>query len=344
MNQSGSWIMSKLTRLLGLGCVAFSAMASPLSAQENAATLITKSTLKDVEVLTVPPTGAAPTVANTITQHPPIVSTTELLSADPAVCCDPPRKRFEFLPNSLLWEPKLADKAEARLSIVKNDVDSVFSRDTLDPSIGLTTGVLRFRPEQYPWIEWQVDLFAVSHLRFSRGDESIAQNYRAGIPVTFRTGNWQGKIGYEHTSTQLGDELMAKTGKQRFTFERDEAVIGLAYLWGNQLRTYGEVAYAVWQSIPNVDDRWRYNLGVEWFKREATTLRGQPFAAIHAAFNPEVDYNVNMNYQVGWMWRKPDQRLGQVRVYAEFYDGRSMFGQLFQNREQYAGFGLSLDY
>ena len=57
-----------------------------------------------------------------------------------------------------------------------------------------------------------------------------------------------------------------------------------------------------------------------------------------------MDYDVAMTYQVGWMWRKNDQRLGQVRVYAEFYDGNSPFGQLFNTREQYAGVGIALDY
>jgi hypothetical protein len=272
------------------------------------------------------------------------VSTPSSLTNDPTVCCEVPRKKFEFLPNSLLWEPKLADKREARLSFVQSDVDSYFSNQTLDPSIGLTTGLFRFRPDNYPWIEWQMDLFAVAHLRFSRGDESIAQDYRAGIPLTWRAGNWQGKIAYEHTSTQLGDEFSALLGRKRIKFERDEAVAALGYIWDNQLRTYGQVGYAVYYSIPGDPERWRYDVGFEWFKRESTSLFGQPFVAVNAAFNPEVNYDVSMNYQVGWMWRKNDQRLGQVRVYAEFFDGRSMFGQLFNNREQYAGFGMSLDY
>lgn len=35
---------------------------------------------------------------------------------------------------------------------------------------------------------------------------------------------------------------------------------------------------------------------------------------------------------------------GQVRVYAEFFDGRRVFGQLFNARERYAGLGVALDY
>lgn len=267
-----------------------------------------------------------------------------IVYSDPLLDSLPERKRVEFFPTSLLWEPKLADKREPRVSVVLNDVDSFFSNRTTDPSIGMTLGVFRLRPERFPNIEWQVDLFAVSHLRFSRGDESIAQDYRYGLPITFRTGNLIGKVGYEHTSTQLGDELFESGRRGRATFERDEAVAALGYLWENQLRVYGQAAYAVYRSIPGEPDRWRYDVGFDWYQRVSTGLRGQPFAAVNAAFDPAVDYHVTMTYQVGWMWKKVDQRLGQFRVYAEFFDGRSVYGQLFRNREQYAGLGISMDY
>lgn len=263
---------------------------------------------------------------------------------DPLLGSPPERKRFEAFPTSLLWEPQLADKSQPRLSAVFHNTDSVFSRQTLDPSIGLTAGVFRIRPEQFPNIEWQVDVFAVSHLRFSRLDESIAQNYRAGVPVSFRTGNWVGKIGYEHTSTQLGDELLVSGLRDRITYERDEVVGALGYIWENQLRVYGQTAWAFYRSIPGDPDRWRFDAGFDWFKRVTTGKRGQPFAAINAAFDPAVNYEVTMNYQLGWMWRVNDRRLSQFRVYAEFYDGRSMYGQFFQTRERYGGVGISLDY
>ncbi len=276
---------------------------------------------------------------------PPARTPTEVLTDDSWVYADSPSSpRLELLPTSLLWEPKLADKREPRLSAVQNDVDSVFSNRTTDPSIGLTAGILRLRPEVFPSVVVQVDLFAVAHLRFSRADESIAQDYRAGVPITWRAGNWVGKFGYEHTSTQLGDELSALRGVQRITFERDETVGALGYLWDNQLRTYGQVGYAFSRNIPGDPERWRYDVGFDWFKRVNTGRTGQPFAAINAAFNPEVNYAATMTYQFGWMWRKDDQRLGQFRVYAEFFDGHSMFGQLFRNRERYAGIGFALDY
>jgi hypothetical protein len=193
-------------------------------------------------------------------------------------------------------------------------------------------------------VTWQVDLFAVAHLRFSRFDESIAQDYRAGIPVTFRAGNVVGKIGYEHTSTQLGDELSEAGLRTRRTFERDEIVGALGYLWENRLRVYGQTAVALYRTVPGGQDRWRYDAGFDWYRRESTPRTGQPFAAVNAAFDPAVNYQVTMSYQVGWMWRVADQRLSQFRVYAEFYDGRAMFGQLFDRRERYAGFGVALDY
>ena len=286
-----------------------------------------------------PPPGALELNTLTAPPSPPPPAYT-----DPLLETAPEWRPFEFFPTSLLWEPKLADKRDPRLSVVFNNSDSYFSRETADPSIGLTAGVVRFHPARFPGVTWQVDLFAVSHLRFSRFDESIAQDYRAGIPITFRAGNVVGKIGYEHTSTQIGDELVESGQRTRRTFERDEIVGGLGYLWREQLRVYGQTGVALSQNIPDTQDRWRHDVGFDWYKRQTTGVRGQPFAAVNASFDPAVDYQVSMNYQVGWMWRVSDQRLSQFRVYAEFYDGYSPFGQLFDRRERYAGFGIALDY
>ncbi len=249
-------------------------------------------------------------------------------------------RRLELLPNGLLWEPQLADKSQPRLSAVFHNADSFFSRQTADPSIGLTVGLGRFQPTSRSDLAVQVDLFAVAHLRYSRVDESIAQNYRAGIPITWRAGNWVGKFGYEHTSTQLGDELFESGRRGRITFERDEVVGALGYLWRDQLRPYGQVGCAIYRNIPGDPSRWRYDVGFDWYRRQDSGPLGQPFAAVNAAFDPAVDYDATMTYQVGWMWKKLNQRLGQVRVYAEFYDGHSIFGQLFNTRERYAGFGI----
>ena len=50
--------------------------------------------------------------------------------------------------------------------------------------------------------------------RISQYDFMIAQDFRAGFPITFAYGPWHAKIGYEHTSTHLGDEILkaAATG------------------------------------------------------------------------------------------------------------------------------------
>lgn len=333
--------MAITSRPRGVAClVAFTVTVLGLAAQEPPPAPVLPPNPLAAGVPPMPPTVMPPGMMSDAATP---ATAGEILVSDPTLCCEP-RKKFELLPNSLLWEPQLADKSQPRLSAVFNDTDSFFSRRTADPSIGLTAGVLRIRPDRLPYTEFQVDVFAVAHLRYSRGDEAIAQNFRAGVPVTFRHRNWVGKLGYEHTSTQLGDELFESGRRGRITFERDEVVAGLGYLVENQLRPYAQVGYAFYRNIPGEPERWRYDVGFDWFKRQNTGRRGQPFAAVNAAFNPEVDYDVTMNYQVGWMWRKNDQRLGQFRVYAEFYDGHSMFGQLYNTREQYAGFGIALDY
>lgn len=256
----------------------------------------------------------------------------------------PVPQRFTAFPASLLWEPMLAVKRDPRSGFVFSDVNSRFGNNTGDPSIGTTFGMLRYNRDGSP-VVWQLDMFAVVHSRFSDADFLIAADYRAGVLGTARVGNWAAKFGWEHTSTHIGDETLI-AGKGKFIdYERDELVFGLSYLYANQFRAYGAVAWSFFRQIDDLEpDRFRYDIGLEWYKRATTGRLGQPFAAVNIGFDGATDYDANFTAQVGWMWKVVDQRLGQFRIYAEFMDGKSPFGQLYNERERYAGFGVMLDY
>ena len=78
--------------------------------------------------------------------------------------------------------------------------------------------------------------------------------------------------------------------------------------------------------------------------RFATGFGGQPFAAADLEFNGANGYNPVLDLQAGWLWRAPNRRLSQFRVYGEFYTGHSPYGQFFQMQENWLGIGVALDY
>lgn len=251
-------------------------------------------------------------------------------------------------PQSLLWEPPLASKREPRLGAVFTTLNNDITQQTVDTAIGTVVGLLRYEPVDTARA-WQLDVFGVVLSRFSQRDFFVAADYRAGLPITFACGPWHGKFGYEHTSTHLGDEIAERLGLTRIEYVKDELVFALGRRFFNDsLRLYGQVGWAFFQDITTADNSTpspvRFDVGAEWYHRRPTGFRGQPFAAVDVEFNGAVGYTPNLTVQAGWQWRNPPRRLSQLRVFGEFYTGKSPFGQFYTTREQWFGLGLSLDY
>lgn len=250
---------------------------------------------------------------------------------------------FTGFPTTLLWEPPMASKREPRMQALVTDFANYANNWTLDTSIGMTHGLLRVEPAGSD-LKLQFDLFGVVFTRLSP-DDLIAADYRFGFPVTFSRGEWHGKIGYEHTSAHLGDEGMLFGGLQRTRYAKDEFVLGLGRWFHDCLRVYGQYSYAGYQDLPQQFSRNRYDAGFELYDRRPTGWCGTPFAAVHWNASGETNHTPNTNIQLGWLWRNPELRLAQLRLFGEYYNGNSPYGQLFAGpREQFFGFGLAGDY
>jgi hypothetical protein len=268
----------------------------------------------------------------------------------PPPCADPFRwtsargSVVSGFPRTLLWEPPLAGLREPRFMLMPTTYSSDVTDQTVDTAVGNTLGLLRYEPAGSP-TAWQFDVFAVVYSRFSEYDFFVTADYRLGLPISWACGPWHGKFGYEHTSTHLGDEILVRTGRAPFDYIKDEFVLALGRYWFDQrLRVYGQAAWAFSQEIPGDPSPWRFDLGAEWVRRRATGCWGQPFAAGNLEFNGAVDYSPSFSLQGGWMWRDPARRLGQARVFAQYFTGHSLYGQFFQTRENWFGLGVALDY
>jgi hypothetical protein len=250
------------------------------------------------------------------------------------------------LPNSLLWEPPLAVKKDPRMQFLASDLANYRGNYTIDTNIGMTMGLYRVKFEGAD-LAAQVDIFGTVQTRLTP-DDLIAADYRFGLPVTFRWGWWQAKVGYEHTSTHLGDEFIRTFGGPIPSFAKDELVIGLGRILYDNLRVYGHFGYAFSFQVPGRQgtsrEKARFDLGAEWFLRCPTGWAGSPFAAANVEWRGDQGYTPNYTFQAGWLWRNPTQRLGTFRLFAEHYRGSSPFGQFMATREQFTSFGFGFDY
>ncbi len=263
--------------------------------------------------------------------------------ADSGGSCFPGALHCTALPPTLLWEPPLANPLQPRMRLLVNSLSNAHTHDTVDTAIGAEVGLARLSFAGHPEEGIQPDFFAVVLSRFASYRTLTAVDYRFGFPITFAWGDWQGKIGYEHTSTHLGDDFVRKTGQLKQGHIRDEIVVGCAYRVWQPVRLYGVFGYALSMDTPVGDKPDRFDWGVEWSRPGRTGAWGQPFAAFDMELRHDQDYQPNMTTQVGWQWRG-EGNIPSLRVGLELYEGKSFYGQFFRDHEHWVGAGVYLDF
>ena len=132
------------------------------------------------------------------------------------------------------------------------------------------------------------------------------------------------------------------------SYAKDEFVDGLGRFLTENWRVYGHFGYAFQLVAPGLEDttsaRMRFDVGTEWYLRDALGPTGTPFAAANVEWRGDQSYETNVTLQAGWMWRNPYMRLGQFRLFVEYYKGRSPYGQFSSVKESYTSVGLAFDY
>ena len=269
--------------------------------------------------------------------------------------------RYTLFPSTLLWQPPIALLRDPRMSVIASTYNNYVNTYTIDNSIGGTIGFFR-QDITGADLSFQQDLFAVVHTRLSP-DDLIASDYRFGFPLSFRRGDWTGKIAYEHTSAHLGDEYLRNTGRLPINFSKNEVVFGLSrYVPEIWLRLWGQYSYAFTQDLvgrpetvtapdgtqvvrsSGKPDPSRFDAGFEIAYPYATGFTGAPYLAASVEANGLYKYNPNVVAQVGWRWHNPFQRLANVRVYGQYYSGHSQFGQFYFEKEHFFAVGLAGDF
>lgn len=246
---------------------------------------------------------------------------------------------YSVLPQHLLWQPPLANQREPHMFGKFTNFDG---ESTIETAIGAQFGLIRFAPASRPYEGIQIDGFAGVFTRFNSNRLLVTSDFRVGLPVTYSKGPWQAKLGYEHTSTHLGDEYIEATGRMQEPHVRDEIVFGLAYRFMGMFRVYGQAGYSFITSDVIGEDRDRYDLGLEWMREGPTDWRGRPFAAVDLDLRSDQDFTGNLTVQVGWFWRTLTRRSG--RFLLEYYTGKSPYGQFFRDDENWFGVGGSYDW
>lgn len=250
---------------------------------------------------------------------------------------------WQVTPDGLIYRSYLAGVKEPRLAarwVHKADQGWIW-----DVTLGGRVGLVRYgtanpsKPEG-----WQLDVegAAMGRLDLEADSNALqATDYRVGVPLTYGRGAHQTKLAFYHISSHLGDELMLQQpAVPRINYVRDAIVWGHSYCFADDVRVYGEIAWAF-----NVDGGakpWEFQFGTEYSPTKPTGARPVPFYAINANLREEVDFGGNVTFQVGLQWLGITGR--RMRVGMQYFTGKSDQYEFFDRFEDKIGVAVWYDF
>jgi Protein of unknown function (DUF1207) len=196
--------------------------------------------------------------------------------------------------------------------------------------IGGSYGLVRVHPDDKSDRGYQLDIMAnfIGQFDLAHALDNIGWDGLYGLAFTW--GNGRGlavKFGVFHDSSHVGDEYAERTGRRRVGYTREEFVAGKAYHLGNE----------------DLQKPWRAQAGLE-YESKGNFWGGRLgwYAAADGSFTQERDWHGSTAAQIGFVLPLDD--IGRrYRFGVEYYRGRSMIGEFFQDNESYVALGVWLD-
>lgn len=251
---------------------------------------------------------------------------------------------WHLLPDGVVYKSYLAGEREPRLS-------STFLHDKggdwqWDSTLGGRASIARFGTESSINAQgWELQVEGAAFVRLLPEDERdvAAVDFRAGVPLAYRNGPYQARLGYYHISSHLGDEFLLKNpGYDRLNYSRDALVLGGGYFPTENLRLYAEVGWAVIYTSGGAEP-WEFQTGLEWETQQPTGIRGAPYFAMNIHLREEVNWGGNVNLLAGWMWRGFDAD-HTFRLGLQYFNGKDAQFSFLQENQQLIGLGIRYDY
>lgn len=255
---------------------------------------------------------------------------------------------FVFLPSEHLFQPYLADPMRpstgAQLAYVSESTvfDTSSSRFIL--KLGGLIEIAQLSPADNLRRGWQFGIEAGFNGQFDRGQsqDNIGWDGLYGLVISYRRNNqWAFRTGLHHVSSHVGDEFAERNGRQRINYTREEIFGAAAWSFWPQWRTYAEVGWAYDLLGEDLQEEWRVQAGLEYERDKPVWGRNwRLYAATNLTAYQESDWNPDTAIQFGIHYRKSGRLL---RIGLEFYDGRTLLGEFFQDSDRWISLGTWYD-
>lgn len=250
---------------------------------------------------------------------------------------------WHVLPSGLIYRSYLAGPREPRMGTVYFHEQG--AGELWDSTLGGRVGLLRYGNSSASDPQGlQIDFEGAAFPRLDPENDVdlVSVDFRAGMPITWRRGRWRYKAGYYHLSSHLGDEFQLKNPDfERLNYVYDALLFGASYFPVPAVRFYGEASWAF--HYKGGASPWEFQFGADVSPARPSGVRGDPFLAANVYLRESVDYGGSFTFQTGWQWR--GQGPGHLlRLGLQYFDGKSVQFEFYNQTEQQIGIGLWYDF
>ncbi len=289
--------------------------------------------------LTFPVCAAAEGPGGAAAQSPPEVSS---ISPDPGRVWLP-------VPETHLYPLHLADPRRPvfglqRMHFSRSEIDQA-GNDRFGLKLGGRLGLVRRHPEDRIDRGWQLSMEGgfTGQFDIDNSTDNIGWDGVYGLTLSWRSSQALAfKLGALHnTSSHIGDEYIERTGRKRINYTREEMIGGVNWSITDRWQTYVESGWAYDLRNDELQEPWRAQAGLEYAATNSLwRQRLGWYAAVDTNATEERDWDVDTTVQAGFMYQARERvwRLG-----IEYYNGRSLIGEFFQDDERYIALGFWLD-
>jgi len=189
-------------------------------------------------------------------------------------------------------------------------------------------------------------LFAIMDIQ-SSPTKLINADYFIGPTFAIKNGRWDYLSRIAHTSSHLGDEfLLSNEGKniQRINLSYEVAEEIVAYNFSNGLRPFAGVGY-IFHAEPSCYKTMEFIAGFD-YRHPEYYLYGyaRPIFGVYSKTSNNFNWNPSLSIKGGLEFKDKFVIGKELQLLLEYYNGNSIHGQFYNNRESYTGISLNLNF
>jgi len=252
-----------------------------------------------------------------------------------------------LMPNRSLFSALIADPKWPRFSLAyQYYFENRILKHAFAPNFGASFPFFRGTTHVVDNMEWEIGvqggLFALMDIGGSPS-ALVNADYYIGLPISYRSGRWSGFVRVYHLSTHLGDEFMLtpagkNTTRINLSYEAIDTIV--SYQFNKGFRAYGGGGYIVHKD-PSYIKPLKVQVGAE-YRSLATLFEGRlrPLMGLDIKSEQLAHWTPGISYKVGVEIENSMFFSNEVQLMLEFYKGKSMHGQFFNEKISYLGLGL----